>query len=68
MFRKTPQEIITHLQDAYCDEDEKEAELIKQEEDLKLTHDPAELPQTYFASLQQARMILVSLEELIIGN
>ena len=32
---------------------------------LKSPYDPAELPQTYFALLQHARMILVSLKETI---
>ena len=65
MVVKTPREIIAHLQESYCDEEEKEAEIIKQEGNLKITYNPAELPQTYFVFLRHAQMILVSLKETI---
>ena len=65
MVGKTRREIIAHLQKTYCDEEERETEIIKQEALLKSPYDPAELPQTYFALLQHARMILVSLKETI---
>ena len=32
MVGKTPRQIIEHLQDSYCDSEEKEDEIIKQEE------------------------------------
>ena len=65
MVGKTPRQIIEHLQDSYCDAEEKEDESIKQEENLKITYDPADLPQAYFACLQHARIILVSLKETV---
>ena len=51
MVGRTPREIIAHLQDTYCDDEEKEAEIIKQEDKLKSPYDPADFLQTYFVAL-----------------
>lgn len=63
MVGKTPRRIIAHLQNTYCEEEEQETEINKQEDKLKSPYDPAEFPQTYFSALQHARMILASLNE-----
>ena len=65
MVGKPPRQIIDHLQDSYCDEEEKEDDIIKQEEHLKIPYDPAELPHTYLACLPHSRMILVCLKETV---
>lgn len=63
MVGKMPQDIVDQLQDSYCDEEEKEDEIIRQEDNLKVAYDPAEFPQTYFSHLQHPRIILIYLKQ-----
>jgi hypothetical protein len=62
---RTPQEIMQHLQDAFCDEEEAEEEILKQYKVMNVEYDPSELVQVYFKALQDARTILVSLQETV---
>ncbi|WP_288992558.1 hypothetical protein [uncultured Marinobacter sp.] len=60
---KTPQQIIQHLQDTFCDDEETEEEILKQYKIMNVKYDPSELVQVYFKALQDARTILASLNE-----
>jgi hypothetical protein len=62
---KTPQEIMQHLQDSFCDEEEAEEEILKQYKIMNVKYDPSALVQVYFKALQDARTILVSLQETV---
>jgi hypothetical protein len=62
---KTPQEIMKHLQDSFCDEEEAEEEILKQYKIMNVKYDPSALVQVYFKALQDARTILVSLQETV---
>jgi hypothetical protein len=62
---KTPQEIMQHLQDSFCDEEEAEEEILKQYKVMNVKYDPSALVQVYFKALQDARTILVSLNETV---
>ena len=63
MVGKTPVEIMEHLKDTFCDDEEIEKEILMQEDNLKVKYNPAELPQAYFAKLQNAKTILMFLKE-----
>ena len=64
MVGKTPREIIKHLQDVFCEDEEKEAEVLVQEEKLvRAAYNPDELPHAYFKELQDAKTMLVFLKE-----
>jgi hypothetical protein len=62
---KTPKEIIRHLQDTFCDDEEAEEEILKQYKIMNVKYDPSELVQVYFKALQDARTILASLNETV---
>jgi hypothetical protein len=60
---KTPQQIIQHLQDTFCDDEETEEEILKQYKIMNVKYGPSELVQVYFKALQDTRTILASLNE-----
>jgi hypothetical protein len=62
---KTPQEIMQHLQDSFCDEEEAEEEILKQYKITNVKYNPSDSVQVYFKALQDARTILVSLQEIV---
>lgn len=62
---KTPREIIKHLRDTFCDDEQKEGEILEQELKLQVAYDPDDLPQVYFKKLQETRTILVWLGETV---
>eukprot|EP00978_Attheya_sp_CCMP212_P009529 scaffold22535_cov32-Attheya_sp.AAC.2 len=62
---KTPKEIIKHLQDTFCDDEESEEEILKQYKIMNVRYDPSDLVQVYFKALQDARTILASLNETV---
>ena len=62
---KTPQEIMKHLQDSFCDDEEMEEEILRQQNIMGVKYDPSMLIQVYFKALQDARSILVSLKETV---
>jgi hypothetical protein len=62
---KTPQEIMKHLQDTFCDDEEAEDEILKQYKVMNVKYDPSDMVQVYFKALQDARTILVSLSETV---
>ena len=62
---KSPQEIIQHLHDTFCDDEEKEEEILKQYRAMHVEYNPAEYIQIYYKALQDARTILVTLQETI---
>jgi hypothetical protein len=61
----TPKEIIQHLQDTFCDDEESEEEILKQYKIMNVKYDPSNLVQVYFKALQDARTILASLNETV---
>ena len=62
---KLPQDLIQHLQDTFCDDEEKEEEILKQYQSMRVSYDPADFIQIYYKALQDARTILVTLQETI---
>jgi hypothetical protein len=65
LIGKTPQEIIQHLQDTFCDSEEAEEEILKQYKQMNTKYDPSDLIQVYYKALQDARTILVALSETV---
>ena len=61
----SPRDIMQHLQDTFCDDEEKETEILLQEDRMKVKYDPSELPQAYFAKLQNAKTILTFLNKTV---
>lgn len=55
--------MIEHLQEQYDDDEDKQAEILIQEENLNVKYDPSEIPQAYFKSLQETQAILLFLDE-----
>jgi hypothetical protein len=62
---KKPQEIMKHLQDTFCDDEEEEDKILKQYRVMNVKYDPSDMIQVYFKVLQDACTILVSLSETI---
>ena len=62
---KTPQQIIKHLQENFCDEEETEEEIIKQYKKMNVKYDPADMVQVYFEELQDALTILLYLQDTV---
>jgi hypothetical protein len=62
---KTPQEIMKHLQDTFCDDEETEDEILKQYKVMNVKYDPSDMVQVYFKTLQDACTIHVSLSETV---
>ena len=59
---KTVRDMIKHLQEQYDDDEDKQSEILIQEENLNVKYDPAHIPQVYFKKLQETRAILLFLE------
>jgi hypothetical protein len=56
---------MQHLQDSFCDDEEAEEEILKQCKIMNVEYDPSALVQVYYKALQDARTILVSLQETV---
>lgn len=66
MIGKTPRQIVKHLWDTFCKEEEKEAEVLVQENKLvESKYNPDEQPQAYFKDLEDVRTMIVFLDEVI---
>jgi hypothetical protein len=65
LIGKTPQQIIQHLQDTFCDSEEAEEEILKQYKLMNTKYDPSDLIQVYYKALQDARTILVALSKTV---
>ena len=59
---ETTQQIINHLQENFCDEEETEEKIFKPYKEMKVKYNPADMVQVYFKALQDARTILVSIQ------
>jgi hypothetical protein len=60
---KTPQEIMQHVQDSFCNEEEAVEEILQQYKIMNVKYDPSDLVQIHFKALQDTRTILLSLQE-----
>ena len=62
---KSLQDIIQHLHDTFCDDEEKEKEILKQYKAMHVAYNPSEFIQIYYKALQDSRTILIALKEII---
>ena len=62
---KSPQDIIQHLHDTFCDDEEKEEEILKQYKAMHVAYNPSDFIQIYYKALQDARTILITLQETV---
>ena len=62
---KTPQQIIKHLQENFCDDEETEEEILKKYKKINVNYEPANMVQVCSKALKYARTILMSLQETV---